>query len=147
MPKSFSPRSSRSVFPRFPLIAGLVILLIATLTRLGLTVFTTQTVGAEAVPPALWPEIFIKGLWFDLAVASVLLAPVCLYEAILPNSWRVKGWHRTLRFVWLWFAIALLLFGAVAEVTFWLEFSTRFNFIALDYLIYTSEVIGNIRES
>ena len=122
-------------------------MLIATLTRLGLTVFAAQTVGAEAVPPALWPEIFVKGLWFDLAVASVLLAPVCLYEAILPNSWRTKGWHTTLRFIWLWFAIALLLFGAVAEVTFWMEFSTRFNFIALDYLIYTSEVIGNIRES
>lgn len=133
--------------PRFPLIAGLVILLISTLTRLGLTIYTAQTVGAEAVPLMLWPEMFAKGLWFDLAVASVLLAPVCLYEALLPNTWRLQGWHRTLRFIWLWAAVALLLFGAVAEVTFWLEFSTRFNFIALDYLIYTSEVIGNIRES
>ena len=41
----------------------------------------------------------------------------------------------------------LLLFGAVSEFTFWMEFSNRLNFIALDYLIYTSEVIGNIRES
>jgi hypothetical protein len=122
-------------------------LLISTLTRLGLTLYTGQTVGAEAVPQSLWPEIFAKGLWFDLSVASVLLAPVCLYEALLPNTWRLQGWHRTLRYIWLWLAIALLLFGAVAEVTFWLEFTTRFNFIALDYLIYTSEVIGNIRES
>ena len=49
--------------------------------------------------------------------------------------------------IWLWGAIALLLFGAVAEATFWIEFSTRFNFIAVDYLLYTQEVIGNIRES
>jgi phosphoglycerol transferase MdoB-like AlkP superfamily enzyme len=145
--KSFRLHRSTPLFPHFPLIAGAVILLIATLTRLGLTILTSQTVGAEALPPALWPEIFVKGLWFDLAVVSVLLAPVCLYEAMLPNSWRTKGWHRTLRYLWLWFAVALLLFGAVAEVTFWIEFSTRFNFIALDYLIYTSEVIGNIRES
>jgi phosphoglycerol transferase MdoB-like AlkP superfamily enzyme len=138
---------SRSAIPRLPLIAGAVILLISTLTRLGLTLYTTQIVGAEAIPPMLWPEIFAKGLWFDLAVASVLVAPICLYEALLPNKWRLAGWHRTLRFTWLWLAIALLLFGAVAEVTFWLEFTTRFNFIALDYLIYTSEVIGNIRES
>ena len=41
----------------------------------------------------------------------------------------------------------MLLFGAVAEATFWLEFATRFNFIAVDYLLYTHEVIGNIRES
>lgn len=40
-----------------------------------------------------------------------------------------------------------LLFVAVAELTFWDEFGTRFNFIAVDYLVYTREVLGNIRES
>ena len=44
-------------------------------------------------------------------------------------------------------AIYLLLFGAVAEWVFWDEFSVRFNFIAVDYLVYTKEVIDNIRES
>ncbi len=151
MAKSTSTSSSSFLdaprIPRLPLIAGFVIVLIATLTRVGLAIYTGVSVGAEAVPVALWPDIFLKGLWFDLAVASVLLAPVCLYEAVLPNRWRASGWHSKLRFTWLWLAIALLIFGAVAEATFWLEFTTRFNFIALDYLIYTSEVIGNIRES
>ena len=141
--------------PRVPVIAGMVALMIYTLTRLGLAVYTgfdgagtaIQFKGFDAVPLPLWPEIFLKGLWFDLCVISVLIAPICLYEAVLPNTWRKKGWHKALRFTYLWLAIALLLFGAVAEATFWLEFSTRFNFIALDYLIYTSEVIGNIRES
>jgi phosphoglycerol transferase MdoB-like AlkP superfamily enzyme len=141
--------------PRIPVIAAVVALIIYTLTRLGLTVFTgfegaaasMQFKGFETVPVPLWPEIFLKGFWFDLCVVSVLVAPICLYEAVLPNTWRKKGWHKTFRFTYLWLAIALLLFGAVAEATFWLEFSTRFNFIALDYLIYTSEVIGNIRES
>jgi len=32
-------------------------------------------------------------------------------------------------------------------VLFWGEFASRFNFIAVDYLIYTQEVIGNIVES
>ena len=40
----------------------------------------------------------------------------------------------------------MVLVGA-AELTFWNEFASRFNFIAVDYLIYTNEVIGNIRES
>jgi len=40
-----------------------------------------------------------------------------------------------------------LLFVAASELVFWNEFSVRFNFIAVDYLVYTSEVIGNIRES
>jgi phosphoglycerol transferase MdoB-like AlkP superfamily enzyme len=137
--------------PRIPLIAAVVALVIYTLTRMGLAVFTgfdgANFKNLETVPLPLWPEIFLKGLWFDLCVISVLVAPICLYEAVIPNSWRQKAWHQALRYAYLWLAIALLLFGAVAEATFWLEFSTRFNFIALDYLIYTSEVIGNIRES
>ena len=35
----------------------------------------------------------------------------------------------------------------MAEWTFWDEFGVRFNFIAVDYLVYTTEVIANIRES
>ncbi|WP_243649348.1 LTA synthase family protein [Luteibacter rhizovicinus] len=47
------------------------------------------------------------------------------------------------------FAISIfgLLFVGTSELIFWDEFQTRFNFIAVDYLVYTSEVIGNIRES
>jgi phosphoglycerol transferase MdoB-like AlkP superfamily enzyme len=52
-----------------------------------------------------------------------------------------------LRWAALWFVVVLLLFGAVSEAVFWEEFSTRFNFIAVDYLIYTQEVIGNIMQS
>ena len=40
-----------------------------------------------------------------------------------------------------------LLFVAASELVFWNEFSVRFNFIAVDYLVYTTEVIGNIQES
>lgn len=36
---------------------------------------------------------------------------------------------------------------AGSEIVFWNEFSVRFNFIAVDYLIYTNEVLGNIWES
>ncbi len=39
------------------------------------------------------------------------------------------------------------MFSFFAEVTFWLEFESRFNFIAVDYLIYTYEVFNNIKES
>ena len=40
-----------------------------------------------------------------------------------------------------------LLFVAASELVFWNEFGVRFNFIAVDYLVYTTEVIGNIRQS
>jgi phosphoglycerol transferase MdoB-like AlkP superfamily enzyme len=41
----------------------------------------------------------------------------------------------------------IFLFTALAEVLFWEEFESRFNLIAVDYLIYPTEVVGNIRES
>ncbi len=129
--------------PQIPLLVGMLIIAIYAATRLALALYT----GTAAAPLSLWPIIFAKGLWFDLAVASVLLVPVFLYEALLPNRWRTSRLQRALRFFWLWLSASLLLFGAVAEITFWMEFSTRFNFIAVDYLVYTHEVIGNIRQS
>jgi phosphoglycerol transferase MdoB-like AlkP superfamily enzyme len=141
--------------PRIPVIAAVVALIVYTLTRFGLTVFTgfegTATgipfKGFNAVPVPLWPEIFLKGFWFDVCLVSVLVAPICLYEALLPNSWRAKRWHKTMRLIVVWLAMALLLFGAAAESVFWLEFSTRLNVIALDSLRYTAELIGTVRES
>ncbi|NTV47525.1 MAG: LTA synthase family protein, partial [Chlorobiales bacterium] len=44
-------------------------------------------------------------------------------------------------------ASLLLMFSTFAEVIFWEEFQSRFNFIAVDYLIYTNEVVSNINQS
>ena len=43
--------------------------------------------------------------------------------------------------------VAILLQIAISEYFFWNEFGVRFNFIAVDYLVYTNEVIGNIMQS
>lgn len=58
-----------------------------------------------------------------------------------------KGWRRVSLYV-AWFTYVLLtFFVSVGEVFFWQEFGVRYNFIAVDYLVYTTEVIGNIMES
>ncbi len=57
-------------------------------------------------------------------------------------AWRSHGLQ-----VFFFVLIFLLLFNAVSEYFFWQEFGTRYNFIAVDYLIYTREVAGNIRQS
>jgi len=93
------------------------------------------------------PRLFTLGLWFDLATLAFTISPWLLASALLPGRWSAARALRALRWIVLWLAVALLLFGAVAEFTFWEEFSTRFNFIAVDYLVYTQEVIGNIRQS
>lgn len=50
-------------------------------------------------------------------------------------------------FVTIFLFTGLILLNALSEYYFWNEFGVRYNFIAVDYLIYTNEVIGNIMES
>ena len=90
---------------------------------------------------------FAKGLWFDLASLAYFVVPWLLISLLMPNRWRAKAWMHQLRWVMAFLVTFGLIFGAVSEYIFWQEFTTRFNFIAVDYLIYTNEVIGNIRES
>lgn len=97
-----------------------------------------------------WSElagVFAVGLWFDVATLAYLLAPVFLFLALMPAKLVGASWFNKARWVTLFIAMFALVFGAVSEFIFWQEFSTRFNFIAVDYLVYTHEVIGNIRES
>lgn len=87
------------------------------------------------------------GLWFDLNALCYLAVPFLLVSLLMPSGWRSKPWVNKARWVLAFLVTFGLLFGAVSEYIFWQEFTTRFNFIAVDYLIYTNEVIGNIRES
>lgn len=43
--------------------------------------------------------------------------------------------------------VVLILQNGISEYFFWNEFGVKYNFIAVNYLIYTNEVIGNIMES
>lgn len=60
-----------------------------------------------------------------------------------------------LRSYWttVWLAVFIVLyvgaivFNGLSEYFFWSEFGVRYNFIAVDYLVYTNEVVGNIMES
>lgn len=104
-------------------------------------------VGINQIPLGTTLEADALGLWFDVNALCFFLVPFLLASFLIPNNWRKKAWLNKARWVLAFFVIFGLLFGAVSEYIFWQEFTTRFNFIAVDYLIYTSEVIGNIRES
>lgn len=43
--------------------------------------------------------------------------------------------------------VLVIVQNAISEFFFWNEFGVRYNFIAVDYLVYTNTVIGNIMES
>ncbi|WP_316930032.1 LTA synthase family protein [Siansivirga zeaxanthinifaciens] len=90
---------------------------------------------------------FIIGFLFDLGTVSFFTLPYLLYLLIILK----KLYGSILDKVFTYFAFSLgviiFLFSFFAEITFWEEFERRFNFIAVDYLIYTYEVVKNINES
>jgi phosphoglycerol transferase MdoB-like AlkP superfamily enzyme len=91
--------------------------------------------------------IFALGFLYDLAVALFLCTPYCLYLLIVPEK-RIKGKAtRMVTYGWLFLLLLISFFCFFAELTFWQEFESRFNFIAVDYLVYTYEVVNNINES
>ncbi|WP_069961417.1 LTA synthase family protein [Lacunisphaera limnophila] len=138
-------RGTRLLAHRFGgvLLFGLVFAGIALATRVALLV--------KAAPEVTWDAsllaAFAWGALFDVAAAGLVAAPMMVLLAVLPARWFERRWARGLAWVAGFAAVYLLLFTAVAEWTFWDEFGVRFNFIAVDYLVYTTEVIGNIRES
>ncbi len=90
---------------------------------------------------------FLVGFWFDLVVALVLLIPGTLYWALLPERLRGGRFDRAITYSGFAIFAFAIGFSMIGEVLFWNEFGARFNFIAVDYLIYTREVAGNIWES
>ncbi len=87
------------------------------------------------------------GLCYDLIALLYLAWPMLLYLWLAPPRFYASRAGQWVLYVLALLLLYGLLFVAAAELVFWEEFSARFNFIAVDYLVYTTEVIGNIRES
>jgi len=91
--------------------------------------------------------IMFYGLINDLVVLIYALTPLTLWLAVIPQRLFARRGHRRMMSGIILLAISMLLFLMLAEGVFWGEFASRFNFIAIDYLIYTTEVLTNIWES
>ena len=89
----------------------------------------------------------VIGLHLDFTAAVCMMVPLLLWCVLMPNRWFAAGWHRfamsaaTLLF---WTVQVFLLF---VEYFFFDEFRSRFNTVAIDYLMYPHEVFINIRDS
>lgn len=129
---------------------GLVVILtaiivgISSLTRVFLLIKSSASVDFSFLNLV---AIFFPGLFYDLVNAAYVSIPIILYLWLLPDRIYSKTGHRFVLYGLFSVLTFLLLFNAVSEWFFWDEFSARFNFIAVDYLVYTTEVIGNIQQS
>jgi phosphoglycerol transferase MdoB-like AlkP superfamily enzyme len=124
------------------LYAGLALIAVATLTRIALALHAGAALSAGEIA-----QVFLRGLWFDFFAAVFAVTPLVLWLALAPAWLARTRVYRGITVLAFFGAVSGLLVLAVAEWLFWEEFGARFNFIAVDYLLYTHEVLGNIWES
>ncbi|MCX5785863.1 MAG: sulfatase-like hydrolase/transferase [Elusimicrobia bacterium] len=121
-----------------------IFLLFSFLTRVALTVLVRGELNGGLF--GLF-KIFAAGFFYDLAAASYAGVPLALYLLFVPQNIYAHKYHKYFIYSLFFAAAWLLAFNGAAEYLFFYEFGVRYNFIAVDYLVYTHEVSGNIRES
>jgi phosphoglycerol transferase MdoB-like AlkP superfamily enzyme len=113
---------------------GLRLLLLAKFAPAGLTL----SVRARAL---------LAGLHRDALVALICTLPTLFWFWVLPQRRFAARWHRAL-FWGMHFLIAGVgVFLLAVEYYFFEEFKSRFNTVAVDYVLYPHEVFVNIWDS
>ncbi len=92
-------------------------------------------------------KLYILGLIYDIGTGLMIAFLYNIYLLILPEKWLGSKANKIITYGGLFLILLITFFSFFAEITFWQEFESRFNFIAVDYLIYTYEVVNNINES
>lgn len=135
-----------SIPKRYNLLAvfGFVFLTLSFITRIAFYTWSFPNIDFSII--GLFKTFFI-GLFFDVGTISFFLLPYALYLFILPNKFIGSRLDKIVTHFSFFVGLLIFIFSTFAEFTFWEEFQNRFNFIAVDYLVYTHEVIGNINES
>jgi phosphoglycerol transferase MdoB-like AlkP superfamily enzyme len=143
---SIKKKTNKLLHHRFGPVFLVTVLLsaISLITRLSLLIYSASAVDWSILNLL---KILVIGLFYDLAAASFTVIPIVIYLWVLPSKWYASKFNRILLFIYFFFVVFTLIFNVISEWFFWEEFSVRYNFIAVDYLVYTTEVIGNIRQS
>lgn len=135
--------SLRARYAPLAWLAG-IFLAIEFLTRLALLIRTGHGVPPD---PLDWLYLFGVGLGYDLVAFVYFAWPLVIFLWLVPRRWFATRPLQAAMAVLILALVYVLLFVAASEWVFWGEFESRFNFIAVDYLVYSREVIGNIRAS
>ena len=128
---------------RFPALSILIYLVATSIERLALIVMAYEDNTGRLGELLL---ALPMGLLADTAMACLLGLPFFFVLHHLPGFLQ-KRWVSRLASLMLLFLLWNLFFSNVAALIFWEEFSSRFNGIAVNYLLFPREVIGNIQQS
>lgn len=135
-----SIKKTYSVFYHFVIL----FLLASFLVRTSLLIWASTKTDFTAISLL---KIYGFGLLYDFGVSLFFVLPYSIYLILLPITWHASKLNKWITYSSFTLATLISMFSFFAEFTFWGEFESRFNFIAVDYLVYTYEVVKNINES
>ncbi len=131
---------------RFSLLfsVGLLYVALSFITRIALLIWSASDIDFNFIYIL---RAFLTGLGFDIAIGLSFLLLYAVYLLLFPKRWIGSLADKVFTYGYLSLVLIIIFFGWMAEFPFWDEFGVRFNFIAVDYLIYTYEVVSNINQS
>lgn len=121
-----------------------IFLFLSLATRIMLLMQSSADIESTA---AALLKMFAIGFFYDSVAFSYFMVPLTVYLALVPAASFTTPAQRYVFNALLFFLIALLVFTGCAEYYYWEEFTTRFDFVAVDYLVYRREVSANIMQS
>jgi len=92
-------------------------------------------------------KLYLVGFFYDVVAYFYYIIPFVIYLFLVPRKIFNSKIHKLISLLIFFGVLYGVVFNGVSEWFFWEEFGKRFNFIAVDYLVYTHEVIRNIQES
>ena len=126
------------------LLLYLIFIAVSFISRTVLLLMSFSNVSLNPLN-VLWS--YGAGLFMDTVAYSYFMIPFVLILTSISDRIFNSVIHKWVAYFVYFIVFFILIFNGVSEFFFWDEFGVRYNFIAVDYLIYTTEVLGNIRES
>ena len=105
------------------------------------------SLNAGLVTWSMLPRSFAMGMLLDGVTGLYMCAPFAVYLWLAPKRLFNSKFGRGLVFFGFAVATAGFAYLIAAEYFFFDEFNARFNYTAVEYLIYPTEVFVNIRDS
>lgn len=145
------PFETRSVsdapLPRRHTLAWMIAGIYCAISGSTRVVLALKALAASQIAASDLPRILLTGTAYDLVACLYLCAPLALYLLLVPERLYRRRVHRVAAWIMLAFAVYGLTYLAAVEYFFFDEFNSRFNFVAVEYLIYPHEVFVNIWQS
>lgn len=105
-------------------------------------ILTGYVLYCDQLPLVKIPSIIFVGLVKDVVTLLYFGSLIYFFKAIFGSIN-----NRFAVFIFRFLYILLLLIISCAEFMFWQEYSSRFNFIAIDYVVYTQELFGTVKDT